>query len=261
MAASDDPAEHIHALWDDMAGFEAAQQDLALKHLLSKLCAMVDAQNASWVCAVRLPVMVPNDPVNGWRPRLTNHLRPSPLLHAAVREQTRLVEDGNLDLSTLRNVSLAGQFRANRLIDLVPEEWFESDYYRAFYLGMGHGDAIWAGCPVNADAEVYFGLYRGVDRPRFTTAERDMAAAALRGLKWFHRNQLLSHGLLVAAAPLTAVERNVLQGLLGGEPEKQIASALGHSYHTTHEYVAAIYRKFGVNNRAMLMALWLGKAV
>jgi DNA-binding CsgD family transcriptional regulator len=50
-----------------------------------------------------------------------------------------------------------------------------------------------------------------------------------------------------------------LQGLLTGQPEKQIATALDQSHHTTHEYVMTIYRKFGVNNRPALMALWLGK--
>jgi len=47
---------------------------------------------------------------------------------------------------------------------------------------------------------------------------------------------------------------------LTGLPEKEIAAAQGHSYHTTHEYVSAIFRKFGVSNRSALMALWLGRA-
>jgi DNA-binding CsgD family transcriptional regulator len=260
MTLTDDSSERIHTLWDDMAGFEAAQQDLALKHLLRELCALVNAQNASWVCAVRMPQMDPRDPVQGWRPRLSDHLHPFALLRAGAQQQTRMLEEGTVDLTTVRNVALAGRFRANRLIDLVPEDWFASDYYQAFYAALGHTDAIWAGCPVNDDAEVYFGLYRAEGQPRFSEAERDTAATALRGLKWFHRNQLLGHGLLVAATPLTAGERNVLQGLLGGQAEKQIAADLGQSYHTTHEYVTSIYRKFGVNNRASLMALWLGKA-
>lgn len=63
-----------------------------------------------------------------------------------------------------------------------------------------------------------------------------------------------------ASSPLTPVERQVLQSLLTGLSEKAIASAQSQSYHTTHEYVTSIYRKFGVNNRAALMALWLGKS-
>jgi DNA-binding CsgD family transcriptional regulator len=56
--------------------------------------------------------------------------------------------------------------------------------------------------------------------------------------------------LLFATAPLTPVERKVLQGLLTGQPEKAIAAAWELRYHTTHDYVKGIYRKLGVNNRA-----------
>lgn len=65
--------------------------------------------------------------------------------------------------------------------------------------------------------------------------------------------------LALNGTTLTSVERRVLQGLLSGLSEKRIAAAQGHSYHTTHQYVTAIYRKFGVNSRAALMALWLGQ--
>ena len=51
----------------------------------------------------------------------------------------------------------------------------------------------------------------------------------MRGLRWFHRQQLLSHGLLIANAALTPAERRVLLALLDGHTEKQIAqrSAMG----------------------------------
>ena len=114
--------------------------------------------------------------------------------------------------------------------------------------------------PVNEDAESWFGIHRALDCPPFTEAERDVIAYALRGIKWFHRQLMLSHGLLLAATPLTPNERRVLHLLLTGRSEKLIAAELDRSYHTVHECVTAIFRKFGVNNRAALMALWLGKA-
>nr|WP_246500099.1 helix-turn-helix transcriptional regulator [Azospirillum soli] len=83
-------------------------------------------------------------------------------------------------------------------------------------------------------------------------------ARILRGIKWFHRQVLLSHGLLVAASPLTAAERKVLHLFLTGLPEKLIAERLGRSQHTIHDTVASIYRKFGVSSRSALMAIWLG---
>ena len=114
--------------------------------------------------------------------------------------------------------------------------------------------------PVNKDAEFWFGIFRNLNQPPFTEADRDEIASILRSLKWFHRRLMLSHGLLVAATPLTPAERRVLHLLLTGLSEKLIAERLERSYHTTHESVTSIYRKFGVNNRAALMALWLGQA-
>jgi DNA-binding CsgD family transcriptional regulator len=255
----DSTADRIHSLWDELADFGAAQADAALDHLLAGLCGFVDAQNATWIGAVRMADIVPGDPARGWRPRVVRQLRPSPQVMAATKEQIKMLEQGSVDETTIRNVSLAGRFRVNRLADLVSPAWFDSAYYHVYYLGVGNADGIWAGIPINEDAECYFGVFRDGDRPRFTPEERDLVAYALRGLKWFHRRQMLGHGLTVANAPLTAAEREVLGGLLGGLSEKQIAAARRQSPHTTHEYVTSIYRKFGVGNRAALMALWLGR--
>lgn len=248
----------IHSLWDDLADFDAAQVDLALHYLMQGLCTLVDAQNADWIGTVRLADAARSDPAHGWRPPVVRFLHPTEKLVAAVKEQSRRLYLQLINEAAAAMISRAGQFRAARLCDAVPPEWFDSDFYDAYYRGCDREDAIYVAFPVNRDAESYFGVFRALGRPRFTPQERDAVAYALRGIKWFHRQVLLSHGLLVAGTPLTHVERRVLQGLLGGQAEKKIAADLGQSYHTTHEYVSAIYRKFGVNNRPALMALWLG---
>jgi DNA-binding CsgD family transcriptional regulator len=51
--------------------------------------------------------------------------------------------------------------------------------------------------------------------------------------------------------------RPVLDGLLAGRSEKEVAAACELSPHTVHEYVKAIYRRMGVNSRAELLALWV----
>jgi DNA-binding CsgD family transcriptional regulator len=253
--------DRIPVLWDELADFDAIRTEEALIRLMQGLCELVGAQNATWIGAVRMSDALPEDPVRGWRSRLIRHLYPNPPFDAAAREQARDLEAGYVDVSTVRNVSFAGRFRTHLLAELVPASWFEGDYYRVYYTGLDHHDAIWAGVPISEDAESYFGLYRGAGQGRFTGADRDAVAHALRALRWFLRQHMLGEGLLVAAAPLTPVERTVLQGLLTGVPEKQIAQRLGRSYHTTHEYVIRIFRKYGVTNRAALMALWLGQNI
>lgn len=253
------PIERIHRLWDELADFDVARHDDALEQLLGTLCGLVDAQNASWFATVRLPGTGPDDVLNGWRPRIYRFLHSSQRLDAAVRQLTALIERHEVDVSVARRVTDAGALRVSRLADVVPEDWFGSEYYSRFYVKLGFSDAIVAGCPVNADTEVHFGLLRAMGKPRFTAADRDTVFATLRSLRWFHRQYLLSHGLLVATTPLTLVEREVLQGLLSGRTEKEIAAAQERGAHTTHEYVKTIYRKFGVTSRAALMALWLGR--
>ena len=252
--------DQIHTLWDELADFSAAGSDEALTCLMDGLCTLAGAWNALWMGAVRLDATCPADPAKGWRPRFIRYLHPALAFDDAAQEHKKL-DQGVVDITTIRNLDNVGVFRANRLCDLVGPEWFESPYYQSQYRDCGIGDAIWVAFPVNEDAESWVGIYGAPDRPPFSETERDTVAYALRGLKWFHRQLMLSYGVLAAASSLTPTERRALRGLLTSLSEKQIASELGQSYHTTHEYVTAIYRKFGVNNRAALMALWLGKAV
>jgi DNA-binding NarL/FixJ family response regulator len=51
--------------------------------------------------------------------------------------------------------------------------------------------------------------------------------------------------------------RETLELLLSGRDRQEIADAMRLSDHTVHEYVRAIYKHYGVNSRAKLMALWV----
>jgi DNA-binding CsgD family transcriptional regulator len=48
--------------------------------------------------------------------------------------------------------------------------------------------------------------------------------------------------------------KQVLDQLLTGAAEKQVADKLGISKHTTHDYVTELYRRFGVTSRGELFA-------
>lgn len=251
--------DRIHSVWDTLADFDASKVDDALAFLQTKLCELVNAQNADWIGVVRMDTTFPGDPVGGWRPPVVRVLHHNEQFLTSVKEQTKNLESGLVNEVVIRMVGMSGNFRACRLCDLMSIEWFDTPFYHSYYRNSGYQDAVYVAFPVNEDAESYFGLFRTGGQP-FSIEERDTLAYTLRGIKWFHKQLLLSHGLLVASTPLTPVERQVLHGLLSGCSEKEIAIAQEQSYHTTHEYVRAIYRKFGINNRAALMALWLGRA-
>jgi DNA-binding CsgD family transcriptional regulator len=61
------------------------------------------------------------------------------------------------------------------------------------------------------------------------------------------------------AATLPRRQGEVLRALKEGLSEKQIATRLKISHHTVHIYVKALYRRFGVNTRSELIALWLSE--
>lgn len=252
-------ADRIQVFWDEMADFHVASSDAALTHLLQFLANTLKAQNVSWLAGIRMHDVAPDDPLKGWRPRAYGYLNSDPALAARSEAMARRIEQGNVDAVMVRTVANAWQWRSKRLVDMVSSDWFEGDFYRFFYLDHGQVDAIWAGCPLNPDTEIYFGIYRALGQPMLTEAERDCAGAILRGLKWFYRQLLLSYGFGIANESLTETERAVLQRLLTGQAEKAVAWQLDQSPNTTHVHVKSIYRKFGIRNRAMLMALWLGR--
>jgi DNA-binding CsgD family transcriptional regulator len=61
------------------------------------------------------------------------------------------------------------------------------------------------------------------------------------------------------AVHLSPRQSQTLDLLLAGDGEKQIAAKLKLSRHTVHDYVKGVYRCFGVNSRAELLARWVRK--
>lgn len=55
-------------------------------------------------------------------------------------------------------------------------------------------------------------------------------------------------------ASLPPYLRRTLDRLLTGDSEKQAAAALGLARDSLHNYAKAVYRRFGVDSRAALMA-------
>jgi DNA-binding CsgD family transcriptional regulator len=58
----------------------------------------------------------------------------------------------------------------------------------------------------------------------------------------------------LAATHVSASQRRILDFLLEGMAEKQIAARLDLSRHTVHNHVRAIYRAYGVHSRSELFA-------
>ncbi|HZR83448.1 MAG TPA: LuxR C-terminal-related transcriptional regulator [Candidatus Binatia bacterium] len=249
----------IHELWDELADFGAHETDAAVVHAMRVLSDLIGAQRAFWLGAVRFGV--DGDPLGGWRMRAVRRMDPTPEDERVYRVSRQRLDHGTADEVTLAQVREAGAFRTRLLRELASCAFFGTPDYDILYRSRDVSDAIFAAFPVNDDAESYFGWYRVGEGSRpFSTLDRDVVAYALRALKWFHRRVMLHHGLLIAKAPLKPSERRLVSLLLTDRTEKEIAADLALTLATTHTYITALFRKFGVSGRAGLTALWLGKS-
>lgn len=249
----------IFQLWDKLADFGADQSAQAVSHLMSFLCDRAGAWNATWAGAIRVGSKGDDDPLQGWRVGAVQALRPiAPHSDEGhFKDILRIWDRRQIDPSFLLPMRDLGAFRTYSFRRELPESWFRSAFYERHYASVGTFDAVFIAFPLNEDCESHFGFY---SHKRFTDAEIELLAYALRAIKWFHRNLMLSRGLLMASSPLTPAELRVLRLLLTGSTEKEIAGFVDMTPPTAHQYVVGIYRKFGVRSRAGLMSLWLSRA-
>jgi DNA-binding CsgD family transcriptional regulator len=250
--------EEIHRLWDELIDFGADQPTQAVAHLMAFLCDRTNAWNATWAGAIRFDGARGADPLHGWRVGAVQARHPIAPHRGErhFRDILRIWERREIDPSFLLPMRDVGTFRTYSFRRELPAAWFRSPFYERHYGSVGTFDAVFVAFPLNEDCESHFGFYA---RQTFTDEEIALLGHALRGIKWFHRRLMLSRGLLIASSPLTIAEQRVLSLLLTEATEKQIADRLGLAVSTTHQHVVALFRKFGVGNRAGLMSLWLSR--
>lgn len=261
-ALNQERLDWLFELWDRLADYHPSEIDKAHEFLMAELATRIRADNVVWIGGVRMlhGARARRDTQNGWRGRSVRILRPSPVREQQSRESIK-AQDRETVLTTQAITATAGRFRVHRMRDgFVDFEAFrQTPHYRNHYEALGLTDRIWAVSPVNPDAESYFLFDLRHARRRFTETDARLVGHALRGIKWFHRRLLLSHGLLLADDAFTPAQRRVLALLLTEATEAEIAAQLDLAKGTVHQYAVDLYRKLGVRGRAGLMSLWLGQ--
>ncbi|HEY0722316.1 MAG TPA: LuxR C-terminal-related transcriptional regulator [Gammaproteobacteria bacterium] len=255
--------EKIFQLWDELSDHASSDSDVALNHCMRSLSGLVGARNAFWVGAVRLVKDNEQEPdlLHGWRIRgirmMDQAYQDTIRMRAAM--QVKMIPDPGA--TNIALVAGTGKFRAYRLhagtlvADLAAFK--QTDHYDFYYAKPGISDRLWVAFPVSSEAESFIVFDRYGADGHFNDSDLEVVAFALRGIKWFHRQLLLSHGLGICVESLTPAERKVKQGLLSGATEKEIGQQLSLTPGSVHQYAMRIYRKFGVKGRTEFMALWL----
>ena len=254
--------DKIYGLWDELADLPLADRRDSMELLFGRIAGWIGADNAFWVGTARVQDArhARRDVLYGWRLRAAERWRPRT---EECQEMIRKVlshMERDPGMSTRKIIRQAGSFRSYRLRDgfIDFEEFRKTPQYEMYFRQGGISDRIWCVFPVNKDAESLFCFDRIRRRRRFTDEDELLVCRALRGIKWFHRQLLLNHGLLVGKTPLSPAHRRLLPHLLSDKMEKEIAEVLGLTRATTHKYVTEIFRSFNVSNRAGLMSLWMG---
>lgn len=99
------------------------------------------------------------------------------------------------------------------------------------------------------------GLYRRLGSPAYSRRDASIAHLVLREVPWLHENGWPENRLEAREAPsLSRRERLVLHGFIEGASPKIIAASMRISPNTLNGYVKSVYRHFGVNSRAQLLA-------
>ncbi len=255
----------IFELWDELNDFGRDKTDAALKHCMERICSWLDAQDAFWIGAVHVlnaPHKRSTDALSGWRIRAIQPLHPRYHDTRHYKKVVKAADHADLELgaTSIALGASSGRFRgytlqSGHLVDL--EAFQQTAHYDFYYRQHDIRDRIWVVSPVNADTESYFCFDRMGDRPPFDEDDLELAAFALRGIKWFHRQLMLSQGLGLCEEPLTPAEQRVIRGLLSGASERKIAETMKLSQGTVHQYATRIYQKFAVQGRVEFTALWL----
>ncbi len=257
-------SDKIYALWDELADLPLAEPREAIDLLFRRIAEWIGADNAFWVGVVRVrdAEHAAGDILYGWRLRSAERWLPRTEECQEMIRKILAHMERDPGMSTRKVISESGRFRSYRLRDgfIDFEAFRKTPQYEMYFKNGGITDRIWCVFPVNRDAESLFCFDRLRRRSRYTDEHELLVARALRGIKWFHRQLLLNHGLLVGTTPLSPAHRRLLPHLLSKKSEKEIAEALGLSRATTHKYITDILRSFGVSSRAGLITLWMGGA-
>lgn len=144
-----------------------------------------------------------------------------------------------------------------RRSELVSDKlWYDSPHYELLRKPLGLDDTLYARVSVPGRVIALVLLRAEGDEP-FTERQSQLVDLCLSQMSWpFQPDDKQTDPRLAALQPRL---RRVMQHLLDGDGEKQVAAKLGLSKNTVHEYVKMLYQHLGVSSRSELLSQWVGR--
>ncbi|HGM5578717.1 TPA: LuxR C-terminal-related transcriptional regulator [Pseudomonas putida] len=159
------------------------------------------------------------------------------------------------------------------LQDIAPDNFFDSDYYKAYYLGTGCSEDSYYIADLSDGRKLSLSLFQGCSGTRLSAQQIDLLRAVepmVRELLGrYARHNLepgaatLEHASLQAAFDsfgcqvLTDREREVAHMILRGHSVKSTAIELGISPETVRMHRKNLYLKLGINSQSELFARFI----
>jgi DNA-binding CsgD family transcriptional regulator len=150
---------------------------------------------------------------------------------------------------------------------LPDSSWFETVMRPQFLKPMGWTDVLTSVWVIDRQRVVSLAAFSRDDPPPFTPADEALlsvmarATAPLIDRELFGPPAMHAPAIMEQVNALTPRQQDVLQALLRGLSEKEVARELHRSQQTVHSHVKQIYRHFDVASRGELMAEFIDDRV
>jgi DNA-binding CsgD family transcriptional regulator len=181
--------------------------------------------------------------------------------HFMVQEKWKNLDDAGERYYRLRGSGAPLAVRSAEQL-MARQRWRRSEMFNDYFRPSRIDDRVFSFCHTATGecngANIWNGitLFRGLGHRPFTARERRLLRLVHSELRPLVGTKVASlRG--AASRPLSPRLRQTLDLILSGRSEKQIAEECGLAKSTVNEYVAALYRRYGVSSRAELMAPFL----
>ncbi|SHI45475.1 regulatory protein, luxR family [Rubritalea squalenifaciens DSM 18772] len=253
---------HIRKIWQQIAHYSYHESDQAMLYFLEEMKRHLNARNVLWIGSGR-GKDASNTPVI----EMLGEWTTVDVLYCQSSERPRTPEDNyqlymevkqkhGIDPLTKAAIESAGSSRSFTRRDVITdEEWQNHWIHREFHQKNGDSELMFVVYSVDSACESYIVFYRGIGEAPFTVEEREFAFTASMGIGVLHKRMMQLRG---AALPSTRLlspqEKAVLNLLIQGRRDKEVALSLGISPTTVNKHLSSIYRKFGVSGKFDLIA-------